>query len=313
MEGLFEADGGRWEGSFAQQGEGFAGAELALHAAIFPFDGEWAIVTDVVEGAQDGVEIHFAAAGGDEIPATARITEGQVAGEAGIAAVEVARAVFDVDVEDAFREGMDQLNGVDALGDEVAGVEVDAKGGVAIDGGEGGGEGVDVVGDFGGVDFEGEADAELLEDIEDGAPAGGEIFVASVDHGSGRRREGVELGPDAAASETVDDGDAELGGGLGGADHLRSGALTDAFGLAIAPDFGADEGAVAFVDRVTDALADEVVGDGPAAQAVGLEQVVVIAAVLGAGEGLADGEVIAPAGELQAIVAPIGDALSEGG
>ena len=53
---------------------------------------------------------------------------------------EVADAVFDVDVEDAVGEGVEQLDGVDALGDEVAGVEVDAEGGVVVDGGEGGGK-----------------------------------------------------------------------------------------------------------------------------------------------------------------------------
>ena len=157
---VFEADGGGREGLVAQEGERFAGAEFALHAAVFPFDGEGAFVADVVEGAQDGIQVHLAAPGGDEIPTAAGVAEGEVAGEAGVAAVEVADAVFDVDVEDAIGEGVYELDGVDALGDEVAGVEVDAEGGVAVDGFEGGGEGMDIVGDFGGVDFEGEADAE---------------------------------------------------------------------------------------------------------------------------------------------------------
>ena len=267
----------------------------------------------MVEGTQDGIQVHFAAPGGDEIPTAAGVAEGEVAGEAGVAAVEVADAVFDVDVEDAVGEGVDELNGIDALGDEVAGVEVDAEGGVAVDGFEGGGEGMDVVGDFGGVDFEGEADAEALELIEDRAPAGGEIRIAGGDIGGGGGREGVELGPDAAAGEAVDDGDAELGGGLGGADHLGGGALADAFGLAIAPDFVADEGAVAAVDGVTDALAEDVVGDGPAAQAVLGEEGVALLAIGGVREGLVDIEVIAPTGELEAIVAPGADAAGEGG
>lgn len=267
----------------------------------------------MLQGAQDGIEVHLATPGGDEIPTAARVAEGQVAGEAGITAVEVAGAVFDVDVKDAVGKGVDQLDGVDALGDEVAGIEVDAEGGVAIDGLEGGGEGVDIVGDFGGVDFEGEADTELLEHVEDGAPARGEIFVTGGDFFGGDRRERVEPGPDAAAGEAIDDGYAELGGGLGGADHLRGGALADAFGVAIAPDFGADEGLVAVVDRVADALADEVIGDGPAAQAVLGEEVVALLAVRGGGEGLIDVKVVAPAGELEAIVAPFADALGEGG
>ena len=86
----------------------------------------------------------------------------------------------------------------------------------------------------------GEAEAEALELSEDGAPAGGEIFIAGGDFGGGGGREGVELGPDAAAGEAIDDGDAEFGGGAGGEDHLVRGALADAFGVAIAPDIVAD-------------------------------------------------------------------------
>ena len=264
------------------------------------------------QSAQGGVEVHLATSGGDEIPAAARVAKGQVAGEGGVAAIEVAGGILDVDVEDAVREGVDQLDGVDALGDEVAGVEVDAKGRVAIHSLQGGGEGVDVVGDFGGVDLEGEADAELLERVQNGAPARREVFITGGDLGRGGRREGVKLGPDAAPGESVDDGDAELGGGLGGADHLRGGALPDALGITIAPDCGADEILVAAVDRVTDALTDEVVGDRPAAQAVFREQIVARLAVTGVAEGLANVEMIAPAGELEAIVAPFADALGEG-
>ena len=104
-----------------QEGERFAGAEFALHATVFPFDGERAFVADVVEGAQDSVEVHLAAPGGDEIPTAAGVAEGEVAGEAAVATVEVADGVLDVDVEDAVGEGVEQLDGVDALGDEVAG------------------------------------------------------------------------------------------------------------------------------------------------------------------------------------------------
>ena len=68
---------------------------------------------------------------------------------------------------------------------------------------------------------------------------------------------------------------------------------------------------MAAVDRVTDALADEVIGYRPAAQAVFGEQVVARLAVGGVAEGLADIEMVAPAGELEAIVAPFADAPGE--
>jgi hypothetical protein len=61
---------------------------------------------------------------------------------------------------------------------------------------------------------------------------------------------------------------------------------------------------VALVDRVADRLADEVVADRPAAQAVALEQLALAPAVGGVGERLVDVEVVAPAGELEAVEPP---------
>lgn len=61
-------------------------------------------------------------------------------------------------MEDAIGEGVDEFDGVDALPDEMGGVEVDSKGGVVIEGGQRAIEGDDVVGDFGWVDFECESD-----------------------------------------------------------------------------------------------------------------------------------------------------------
>src|SRR5436853_273953 len=61
----------------------------------------------------------------------------------------------------------------------------------------------------------------------------------------------------------------------------------------------------ALVDGVADGLADEVGGDGPGFQAVFGEEVVAGFAVGGAGlgvGGLHDVEVVAPAGELEAVV-----------
>ena len=68
---------------------------------------------------------------------------------------------------------------------------------------------------------------------------------------------------------------------------------------------------MAGVDGVTDALAEDVVGDGPAAQAVRGEEGVALLAIGIGSEGLVDIEVVAPAGELEAIVAPFADAAGE--
>src|SRR5688572_8456007 len=39
---------------------GLASAEFALHAAVFPFDGQWPLVADAVQLANDLLEVHAA-------------------------------------------------------------------------------------------------------------------------------------------------------------------------------------------------------------------------------------------------------------
>ncbi|GHC08449.1 hypothetical protein GCM10010348_33370 [Streptomyces anthocyanicus] len=58
-------------------------------------------------------------------------------------------------------------------------------------------------------------------------------------------------------------------------------------------------------DGVADGLADQVVGDGPALEAVLVEQLVPGVHVGRIREGLVDLEVVAPAGEFQAVVAEV--------
>jgi hypothetical protein len=58
------------------------------------------------------------------------------------------------------------------------------------------------------------------------------------------------------------------------------------------------------VDRVADRLADEVVADRPAPEAVALEQLAPPPAIPGIGERRSDVEVVAPAGELESVVPP---------
>src|SRR5438477_1865903 len=70
------------------EGAGFAGAELTVHAAVFPFDGERALIADAVELADDLFEVNASAAGAAEIPPAARVAEIEVTGEDARAAVE---------------------------------------------------------------------------------------------------------------------------------------------------------------------------------------------------------------------------------
>jgi hypothetical protein len=53
-----------------------------------------------------------------------------------------------------------------------------------------------VVGDFGGVDLVGEADAAFVEDVQDGVPAVGEVLVAGIDDLLGDGREHGDVLPD---------------------------------------------------------------------------------------------------------------------
>ena len=69
---------------------------------------------------------------------------------------------------------------------------------------------VDVEGDLGGMDFQGELDAALGEDVENRVEAIGEDLEAVVDHLRRRPAGTVEQVPDRAAGEAVDDADAQL-------------------------------------------------------------------------------------------------------
>ena len=166
--------------------------------------------------------------------------------------------------------------------------------------------------------FEAEVDVVLLEGLEDGLPAAGEIIVTLLEVGLVGGREGVDRMPDGGTGETVDDGLAgtlrlighvglagveELAGGLGGQGHLGARALADAFRIAVAPDVGGQDALVAFVDVVAGGLADEVRRDRPAAEVVLLQEFPDGLDVALLVDGADDIEVVAPAGELDAFVA----------
>ena len=163
-----------------------------------------------------------------------------------------------MDVEDAVVELADEADVVDALIAEVGGVVVEAEGGVEVEGFEGALGAADVEGDFGGMDFEGVADAALLEFIEDGDEALGEVLVSCVDLAGKDWWEAVAEMPDAGAGEAIDDIDAEALGGVGGLFEFFGGALADAFRVAVAVDVVGEDGLVTGVDVIADCLTDEV-------------------------------------------------------
>src|SRR5438552_11018932 len=54
---------------------------FAVHAGVFPFDRQRALVPDIVEGDDDFFEVNIAVAEGAEVPVSARISEGRMPAE----------------------------------------------------------------------------------------------------------------------------------------------------------------------------------------------------------------------------------------
>ena len=98
---------------------------------------------------------------------------------------------------------------------------------------------------------------------------------------------------------------AELRRGARGVLHPLGGARAHALRVAVAVDLGRQDRAVPLVDAVADRLADEVRADRPDVEPVALEELAVRAAVAVVGERLVDLEVVAPAGELEPVEAPV--------
>jgi len=293
-------------------GAAFSGAEFAIHAAVFPFDAERAGVADVVQGADDFFEVDIAATDGLEVPETVGLVEVDMAAEdAGFSGAVAPGDILHVDVEDAIVEFPEKADVVDALVAEVGRIVIESEGGMVVECLEGPFGGGDVEGDFGRMDFQRVFDPEFLELIEDGFEAGGEVFVTGLDLARQDRGERVDEVPDAGAGEAIHDLDAEAGGGLGGFDQFFGGALAHPFGISVAVDVIGQDGLMARVNVVADGLSDEVGGDGKALQSGLVEGLTFGVAVSLVGFG--HFEVVAPAGEFNAVVAEGFGFLQDGG
>jgi hypothetical protein len=111
--------------------------------------------------------------------------------------------------------------------------------------------------------------------------------------------------PDRGAGEAVDDTDAEFLGGPGRPLHLLGRAAIDAIRVAVAPHMRRQDRLVALVDSVADRLADEMRRDGMHREVVALELVALLGAVRGFFERPGGIEVVAPAGQLEPLVAKL--------
>ncbi len=282
---------------------GFSGAVFAVHHGIFPFYGEGAVVTDGVQSANDFLELDLTSARAPEIPAAAWRSEVEMGGEDSAFSVEGESGIFHVHVIDAVGEGFEKLDGIHHLPVEMAGIEVEAEGLSVLDGGESPFGGEDVEGDFGWVHFEGEPNAALIEDIENGIPESSEVVESLLDAGFTDRRETVEHVPDAGSCEAVDDFDADVFGGEGGILHSLDGPSPFFFGISGA-FFGCECIRTLIVVRIADQLTGEVVANGKQFQAVIGQHRFAGLRVGGVAGGAGDVDMIAPAGEFEAVIAP---------
>src|SRR5205823_5328898 len=114
-------------------------------------------------------------------------------------------------------------------------------------------------------------------------------------------------GPERRAGEAADDADAKLLGRLDGGEHLLRGPLADAGGIAVAPDIVGQDSAMAWFDRVAHRLADAVGAEYRGLKIMSGEQVELLLAVVVVADCPLDFEMIGPAAELDALVAPFGD------
>ena len=132
------------------------------------------MVANVIQRADEVVEVDVAMSRRDEVPAAPMVPERQVAGDDAGFAVAVDLGVLDVDVIDTVGEVAGKDGRVHALPDEVAGIEIEAELRPVVERFQGALGRVEVEGDLRGMDLQGEANAVLAELVHDGIPALGE-------------------------------------------------------------------------------------------------------------------------------------------
>ena len=288
----------------------------AIHANVFPFNGQGAFVADVIERNDDLFEVDIAVAERSEIPIAAMIAEFRVATKhADISISATPPDVLHVYMVDAVRELADELNVVDSLIPKMGGVEIEAETLMALhcfDGASGGG---DIESDLSRMNLQSEVDVCFVEGIQDRNEALGEILVALFQESLIRRRESVQGVPYGGSGKAVHNrrkiilfaasrlAVEELAGRLSGGDHVASSAFANTLRFAISPNVRRQDRFVSFVDVVADGLAYQVIGNGVASEAVLLEQIPLFLAVLFALGGLNNIEVVSPAGKFDAVVA----------
>ncbi len=114
--------------------------------------------------------------------------------------------------------------------------------------------------------------------------------------------------PDRRTGEARQDGDAELLRGAYRGHHLLGRTLTDSLGTAVAPDVIGEQKAVTRLDRVANRMANTVSAQDRYAEFQTIEQRELGRTVIVLARRPLHFEMVAPAGEFQALITPLGDA-----
>src|SRR5437899_4914841 len=178
-----ERDAGRSEISPAHEGQGVRSTPIAVHAGVLPLDRERTVVPDAVQGSDERFEVDVAMAGRDDDPTPIRLAEVDVRAQDRAVSVEQLLRVLDVDVIDAIPKLHHERRRVEELVREMAGIAVDAEPRPIAARGQRLASRHEVVSDLGRMHLEAEADAFLVEDVDDRVPARGKVRVASLDLG----------------------------------------------------------------------------------------------------------------------------------
>ena len=171
-----------------------------VHTGIFPFHGKGTGILDPVQCTYDLFKIRVAPAWTRKIPVAPAVTEGKVASENPCTAgLDRPFCILDVYMENAVAEAVQEFHVIHSLVPQVAGIVVEAEGGMVVHGLQGAFRRDDVKGDLGGMHLQSEPDPQAPEFIQDRDPSPGEIPESTVDRFPGNRREGIKQVSDGAS------------------------------------------------------------------------------------------------------------------
>ena len=130
-----------------------------------------------------------------------------------------------------------------------------------------------IVGDFGGMYFQGKLHAFPIKYVYNWIPALCNILVPFLDFGKVVRREGIEQVPDRRSGESSHRGNTKHCGCPGSIHHLFRGTLAHSLWLTITPNVSGENVLMARIYWIAYSLTDEVITDGVTFQIILIENI----------------------------------------